>query len=734
MNANSTFSLTPRELVRLLTAECKWWIVPAVACGLLAAAYSLVMPRYWDASQALVVRQETAGSQGATPGKFADLYEMRTMQETILELAKSREVVVATLKAVDQRLRGVAQEPDDQAVEAFRKRLKMLPPDGGEFGKSEVFYFTMKDPSRERAIELVGELCRQLESGLRELRAARAQGLTAELTEQVALAAELHAQETKRLVEFESEVGSDLGELRMLHSGSSGQSDLRQEVVQLEADVRKYQAQVRESEQLLTMLRAAENDPTQLVATPNSLLTSQPALRRLKEGLVDSQLATAKLGGKRSADHPLVLAAVEAENRVRRDLHRELVTAIRGAEAEIQLGRNRVAATEALLQGLESRLGKLAERRGEYSNRVAAVDNSRITLDRARQNLSTAKAALAAAKSGSLVTRIDQPETGPYPAGPGRTVITLAGVVGGMMLGLALVFLKTAPASPPAIHSGRERRGVSNHRDRDVASAEGLTSQPNPPPLVAERTTPPAPVEELWPGPSKQPGVVIHPAPNSQPASTVSEATGTTLFAKPSEPVALLPASVTAPVQEASTAKAEPVAELIKPAEVLEAAESVHSNDATEDSWADTWAPEAAWSRAEAVARAVESSASDSVVSAAAEWPVHEEPQAAPEFQSATAAAEFAGNEETRQAAFRQADDEVAADEAEEAEEVTVEQYFETADAIAASSKRVLPTSAGTLPSAGGALPSLAAAPYGGMSLQEALQAARQSFAPEVRG
>jgi hypothetical protein len=83
----------------------------------------------------------------------------------------------------------------------------------------------------------------------------------------------------------------------------------------------------------------------------------------------------------------------------------------------------------------------LAELRAEYSNRVAAVDDCRKNLERIRQDLSTARAAETAAVSGSLVTRLDEPETGPNPAGPGRTVITGAGGVAGLMLGLGLVFL-----------------------------------------------------------------------------------------------------------------------------------------------------------------------------------------------------------------------------------------------------------------------------------------------------
>ena len=79
--------------------------------------------------------------------------------------------------------------------------------------------------------------------------------------------------------------------------------------------------------QLLTLLKDAEADPTRLMAAPNSLLDSQPALRRLKDGLVDAQLRTATLQGRMSAEHPEVVAAREAEVQVaalpsRRAFHR----------------------------------------------------------------------------------------------------------------------------------------------------------------------------------------------------------------------------------------------------------------------------------------------------------------------------------------------------------------------------------------------------------------------------
>lgn len=511
MNAAPFPSLTPHELVRLLVQKRKLLIIPAIVGGLLAAGYSLITPRYWEASQGLVVRQETAGAKGPSPGKFADLYEMRTLQETILEVAKSRQVVVATLKAVDQRMNGVAAEPDAEEVEKFRERLKMLPPHGGEFGKTEVFYFYVKDPNRQRAVELVGELCTQLDAALKELRTERAQSLVAELQQQVDLASEMNAEQTAKLSALEKEAGSDLGELRMLHTSSSGQSDLRTETVQLESDLRKFKTQVRETGELIKLLQSAQEDAQQLIATPNSLLTSQPALRQLKDGLIKSQINTARLEGTRSAEHPQVKAAIESEKQIRNDLHRELAAAIQGAEVEQQLAEQRVTATETRLHDLQTRLEKLAAQRAEYANRVAAVENSRASLNQARHNISTAKAAEAAAQGASLVTRIGEPETGAHQIGPGRTIITAAGAVAGLMLGAGLIFFAVGA---PAEQRTAEIVGV---RPAESLAVPQPSRKPEfsklEPMLKAAAAAPPAPqATRPTPAPAQQWDVEVRPA------------------------------------------------------------------------------------------------------------------------------------------------------------------------------------------------------------------------------
>ena len=449
MNSSNSAGLTPRDCIKLLAEHRHRWIKATLVCAVLATAYSLVMSRYWEATQALVVRQEVTASESGPIGRFADLYQMRTFQETILELAKSRQVIAATIQEVDTLEAGEPVDPpSDKAIEKFRKRLSMLPPGGAEFGKTEVFYLGVKDTDRDRAIQLVDTLSRKLDIRLRQLRDEQAQSLIDELDQQVQLASEAQAQVTTALLEFESTVGRDLGELRMLHSANSGQSDLRQRAVQLEQESRLEAAKMSEAEQLLTVLNSALHEPDHLVALPNSLLNSQPTLTRLKNGLFESQLRLARLGGTSTEDHPKVIAAKEAVQQIRRDLHTELKVAVQGVEVELELSRQRHTNSKNQLDTLNDRLGKLAGLRAEYSNRVAAVENSRKVLDQARQQLTEARAQQASASATSLVTAIDRPDAGSSPAGMRRASVVLLGALGGLVIGLGWTFLAVEFSAP----------------------------------------------------------------------------------------------------------------------------------------------------------------------------------------------------------------------------------------------------------------------------------------------
>ncbi len=99
-NSTGDGAWNPPELIGMLRTHTRWWAIPAAVCAVLATGYSLVMPRNWSASQALIIRPEAASVSDERSAKFTDLSEMKTLQETILELTRSQGVVAATLREV----------------------------------------------------------------------------------------------------------------------------------------------------------------------------------------------------------------------------------------------------------------------------------------------------------------------------------------------------------------------------------------------------------------------------------------------------------------------------------------------------------------------------------------------------------------------------------------------------------------------------------------------------------
>jgi uncharacterized protein involved in exopolysaccharide biosynthesis len=448
-HSNTGNALHPADFVRLLRTHIRWWAIPAAICAVVAGGYSLVAPRQWQSTQALIVRPEAASVSDERLGKFTDLSEMKTLQETILELAKSQSVIQATLREVGppSSYRNVANWPTEVDVQDFRGDVDMRPPGGAEFGKTEVFYLSVRSTDRARAGVLVAALCKQLEQRMQELRGQRAQSMMSELERTVAMADDDLSTQIGRLSAFEGKVGADLAELRSLNADAGSQSGVSQELQTIEAERRASEQTLRENQRLLKLLVAAKDDSKQLLATPNSLLASQPAVSQLKTALVNAQIHTANLSGTRTADHPFVVAARESEASLRQQLNNEVAVAIRGLEVDIDSAADRQKSLSAKYEAARERMSHLAQGRAEYANLVASVQNHTRLVEAARKNLADARARQAGAHSASVISRIDGVEAGIWPIGPSRKTITAAGGVGGILVGFGFVFLFASPVS-----------------------------------------------------------------------------------------------------------------------------------------------------------------------------------------------------------------------------------------------------------------------------------------------
>lgn len=442
-------SSSPAEFFRLLISKPRRWLLPAVVVAALAWAYTLVKSDTWEASQALVVRDE-AGDRLTRPGRFTHADEMKTSQETILELAISRGVLSKALTQVGPQdgTAASADWPNESDIEALQAKIKISPPKGAEFGKTEVFYLKVRDKSQQRAIALALAISQQLQSRFGELREAKAQSTIAELTKTAGMAKDDLAQATKAMSDLEQTVGPDLAELRMLSEFPSADSDLRRTVLDVERELRAIRATQTENEEFVKILQAAQIDPTNLLASPSVLLKSQPALGRLRDGLVDAQLRTGQALGTMSDEHPVAKGARASEQAIREQLHEEISVAIRGIEADLRVSATRIRSLEQQGAEILERLARMATVRAEYSNLVAAVKHRTETLKSVEHDLAEARASHAAARAASLISLIDSPDTGTRPVGPSRATIVAAGLLGGTLFGFGIVLLAVPVALP----------------------------------------------------------------------------------------------------------------------------------------------------------------------------------------------------------------------------------------------------------------------------------------------
>jgi uncharacterized protein involved in exopolysaccharide biosynthesis len=445
MNQPNPSAAPLRDVLRLLRTYPLRWLLPTIAIAAAVALYAKTRPTTWEASQALMVRDEAAGTDHL--GKFHLVDDMKTVQETILELAKGRSVIAAALRNVGPPAGRTPQTgwPADQDVAALQGAMKLSPPKGAEFGKTEVFYLQVQSSDRQRAIALAAALSDQLKRRFEDLRDARAESVIDELSRTVNLSeADLKAA-TEKLARMDAAAGPDLGELRTMLDTPAGDSPLRRSLIEMQTELRGAQTSLDANRELLDLLVASKADAHALLAAPSRLLESQPVLKRLKDGLVDAQIHTAQLMSTMSASHPSVLAAKDAETEIANHLTAELDAAIRGVEGEVQLSSARTAAIEQQLTAARERLDRLAKVRADYANLVAEVRRRSDTLRSVENQLAEARASQAASHTASLLSRVDSPDTGANPIGLGRSTIVVAGCVGGFLVGLGLLFLTVPP-------------------------------------------------------------------------------------------------------------------------------------------------------------------------------------------------------------------------------------------------------------------------------------------------
>jgi polysaccharide biosynthesis transport protein len=420
------------------------WLATTVLFSAIGIGYVFFVKKdTWLASQSIVVREDANRALFRQSHVDAEV-ETKAAQETFVELAKNHQVVKKALVSIGP-VPSLLGSPKDwpypkDVQDTIDNVISVHAPRGIDFGKTDVIYLDTKQSSPERAVEFNKALCAALQRHMSELRRGIASSIVAETKRaRDAGRAELNSANQK-LQEVEQKVGSDLTDLRGLieRGGSFSSRVLHDELV---GEIRQAELSHHQLASDLAQLENASKDPAAFLTAPSSLFAAQPGLIRLREGLVDAQIAVSQLAGKFTDEHPNMTAARRSLEGIVLRLNGEFQAALASARQSLQISQDRLDRLTEQKASLESRLNELAEKRSAYESLLADVQTRSAIVQDAERRLSDAESNLAVCENSSCFTLLDEPVISDRPIGPGRKTILIASVASGLLFGVGLVFL-----------------------------------------------------------------------------------------------------------------------------------------------------------------------------------------------------------------------------------------------------------------------------------------------------
>ncbi|MCG8651669.1 MAG: hypothetical protein MI861_17645, partial [Pirellulales bacterium] len=444
-----------KHIRNILVLFAPLWVGAALLFGVGGICFVLISRDVWSARQPLVVRDEANGSLDRL-GRFASQSELKAAQKTLLEMAQNPEVVAAALRQIGPPAGAdPATWPTTRTIDSIAgSEVNIVAPKGSEFGNSEVIYLQVNSSDQQRTVQFCEAMFDSLTEQHRKVRRVRADSIIAELTHARDLAKQALDDAAARIHEIEVQFGTDLAELRGLNDTVSADGTNRRTLELTTTELQTAQLELDRLESLHGLLTAGVEDPQHLLISGGDLLASQPSLQRLKEGLIDAQLAASQLSGIYTDENPKKRAAVAAEQEIIRRMRNETEAVIRAMQPTIALARQRVDRLQTRESKLRNRLDKLAKARSDYAKIDAEVRQRTAQLSDAEKALSEAKASRSAALSTNLIAELGPPQVTDSPIGPSGTSVTLGSILAGLVFGLGSVFL-IAPG-PSDVH-GRRR-------------------------------------------------------------------------------------------------------------------------------------------------------------------------------------------------------------------------------------------------------------------------------------
>ena len=494
------------------------WIVPAILGLVLTGVYAFVIRGdTWTARQSMIIRDDLLGTP-YKPGRFESQESLKSAQETVLEIARKPQVIRNAMRELGPEPGGffgsVSDDwPSDRTIESMQGAITFSAPNGAEFGKTEMIVLNVKSSSRPRAVALVHHLLREIDIKLSEVRVAKLGSMQKELKEASLSSQRTLAAAALRLNEMESDLGADLMTMRDMNEPRSGTSAFDGKLNEIRSERRKASADLASARKQRDLLIDARRSRDLDVATSAELLAMQPAIASLMTGLATAQMELANAEGRYQPTHPVVKSSRETVDAAKNRIRAAISPAISGLDSQISVLENGVNQLDRLIADQVGRLGELTGQRVAYSTLEQEVQKKSDVLSETQGKLAAIESLAGAARNVALLTPVDAPQVSTRPDGLGERAMTLAGAIGGLMIGLGLVMIVAPPINDPETFPGAE-----NLRDRETSPVDATNRSTSRLEAMANsQKTTSAP--EVEPSPPTTPPVPS-PAPAPTPTAT----------------------------------------------------------------------------------------------------------------------------------------------------------------------------------------------------------------------
>ncbi|TWT81634.1 hypothetical protein CA13_30870 [Planctomycetes bacterium CA13] len=475
----STAPIPWKHVRNVLVVFAPLWVGATIVFAFFGVSYSLLRRDVYSARQPLVVRNEATSSVDRM-GRFSSQTELKAAQETILEMTQNPEVVAGALRQIGPRSgKPDSNWPSTEVIDSVANgKVNLLAPHGSEFGNTEVVYLQVKASDQQRALVFCEAMFDNLTEHLRNIRQVRADSVIRELTYARDQAEENLNEAADRMRVFEVQFSADLGELRNLNDAIAGDGTNRRTLEQTANELQIAELELEKLHSLHELLIAGSKNPDHLLVSGSDLLTLQPSLLRLKDGLIDAQITSSQLAANRTAKHPSVINARSTEQQIRKRMQEEASTVVQAMQPVLKLEQARVQRLTEKQNRLVQRLEALAAARTDYAKVDAEVNHRTTLLEEAERALAEAHASRTAALSTNLVAELGPPQVSENPIGPGGFLVTMGSATAGLLFGLGSVFL-IAPG-PNETRRGRRwtdflQKGGRRAADQAAAAAVAET-------------------------------------------------------------------------------------------------------------------------------------------------------------------------------------------------------------------------------------------------------------------